>query len=498
MISAAVLSLQHTEAREMEDFASIMELRDPATGRFDGISTGEEITFVDHVSISYSFEDPPGFLRTRVYLGSTGASDSSPNLTYPGDLTGILKPGAKVRFTLVVLSSGEGNTSGQYLLADKEKMEVMEEGEGVEKIIQKDIIDVFGFKIHKEDLPDFLQSDWARFGLSIAIWIGIIAIAWFIFRLLLLFTKKTKTNMDHTIVRIVRLPFFLLIFVYGIIISLSQLDVPDYIIGMLDTLYRAIAIIIVTIVIIKLFKHVLLVYLGLMSKKTETQADDVLVPVFGKIMTVVIWIFASIMFLRTFGFDATALLGAAGIAGLVIAFAAQDTLSNFFAGIMILLDRPFKEGDWIDLDGSVYLVKHIGLRSTRLFSSWTNQVVTLPNSKMASLKFSNLTEPDVLGRKTVDFSVSYGSDIEKVMKIVDGVVRSNPGVVADDGHPVIIRFNDFGDSSLNWSVTFFVRDYNDQWAIASDIRKEIYRSFTREEIEIPFPQVDVHLKKNTA
>jgi small-conductance mechanosensitive channel len=110
--------------------------------------------------------------------------------------------------------------------------------------------------------------------------------------------------------------------------------------------------------------------------------------------------------------------------------------------------------------------------------------------------FSNLSEPDTFGRRTLKFGVSYTTDIEKMKKIVHDIVAAHPGVQCDDDHSIIVRFNDFGDSALNWAVTFFVKDYNDQWAIASDIRHEMYHRFAKEGIEIPFPQRVVHMMGN--
>lgn len=486
-----VVNVGGAEPAEYDDFASFMDTYVPSAGSFQGLNDGDEVRFIDTVSIADYNE---ASRNTMVWLVSTGGSIYSPNLTFPGDLSNDLLPGAKVEFIVTIMEVGTGNDTIHLIVANTVGITIIEEGEEGDTVIKRDEIDVFGvMKIKKDDLPDYLQSGWARFGIALAIWVVLIIILWFIFRLLLLMTKKTKIDIDHTLVSIVRIPFFLLMLLYGVIVSLSQLDVPDNVIGVLDLLYRALAVILIAIVAVKVFKRVIMVYLQMISRKTETEADDVLVPVMGKIITVVIWVIATITFFRIFGIDATALMGALGIAGLVIAFGAQDTLSNFFAGIMILLDRPYKEGDWIILDGSTYQVKDIGLRSTRLFSSWTNQMVTLPNSRMSNLTFSNLTEPNIYGRRTVEVSVSYDSDIDKVKEVVTDIVRTHPGVQHDDDHSIIFRFNKFGDSSLGFAVTFFVKDYNDQWAISSDIRDTIYRRFKKEGIEIPFPQRVIHM-----
>ncbi len=104
----------------------------------------------------------------------------------------------------------------------------------------------------------------------------------------------------------------------------------------------------------------------------------------------------------------------------------------------------------------------------------------------------------MLGRRTLKFSVGYDSDIEKVREVVEKITKAHPGILYDDDHSILVRFNDFGASALDWAVTFFVKDYNDQWAIASDLRKELIRQFRMEGIDIPFPQMVVHMEDGTS
>ena len=264
-------------------------------------------------------------------------------------------------------------------------------------------------------------------------------------------------------------------------------------IDILDKVYRAATVVVAAYISIKVFKRIILVYLKILSKKTDTQADDILAPFLGKVITVAIWIVAFVMFLKVFDVDITVFVAGMGIIGLVIAFAAQDTLSNFFAGIMILLDRPFKEGDIIMLDGDGYEVRHIGLRSTRLFHSISNQLVTIPNNKISDHLFSNLSEPDFKGRKTVEVGVGYDHDPKKVGALLIEIANSHPDSFVDKDHQPHYRFTTFGDSSLNFTLTFWVKNFNDQWRVASELRERIYSRFASEGIEIPFPQRVVHL-----
>ncbi|MEA3558244.1 MAG: mechanosensitive ion channel family protein [Candidatus Thermoplasmatota archaeon] len=480
---------------EFEDFKALLESHDESTGTYGDLSAGDTAVFEDLVEIS-TFADG----KRTIWLSSVGGGFGLPNLTLPDDevdgerqLDIYFKPGARIRFSLKIIEDGSGS---QILVPYIGGIEVIEEGKD-NGPIEKDEIEVFGIRIQQTFLPEDLRTPLVRFLIVFTVWALGTVLIWIILWIGLKFARKTKTDLDVKLLNIIRGPFFIILLLYGLLVSISQLELDQRIIDLLDLIYRAGTIIVVAYISIKIFKKVIMVYLMIISKKTETQADDVLVPVMGKIVTVLIWIVAGIYFMKVFGFDITVFLGAMGIIGLVIAFAAQDTLSNFFAGIMILLDRPFKEGDWLDLDGSVYQVKDIGLRSTRLFHSFSNQVVTIPNNRISDHMFSNLNEPDSYGRNTVKVGVSYGSDPVRIGGILMEIIRSHKDTFEDEDHATFYRFNDFGDSSLDFAITFWVKDFNDKWRVASEIRERIFERFEKEGIEIPFPQNVLHWGKGS-
>lgn len=494
LMATVFITIGDSSAQEVEfdDFKDLLDSYDGSTGIYGNLSSGDTAVFIDTVEIS-TYSDG---IRT-VWFTSTGGGFSLPNLTLPDDevngkrqLEEYFKPGARIRFSVKIIEDGSGR---QVLVPFIGGIEVIEEGKD-EGPIGRDEIEVFGMKIKQSLLPEELRTPVVRFLIVFTVWAACTLAIWFLLWVALKIANRTKTDLDAKLLNIIRGPFFIILLLYGLLISISQLELDQRVIDLLDLIYRAGSIIVIAYISIKVFKKVIMVYLRIVSAKTETQADDVLVPVFGKIITVLIWVIAGVYFLRVFGFDITVFLGAMGIAGLVIAFAAQDTLSNFFAGIMILLDRPFKEGDWIELEGSVYQVREIGLRSTRLFHSFTNQVVTLPNNRISDHMFSNLNEPDTRGRYTVKVGVSYGSDPKRVGALLLEIIRSHPDTFEDDDHTIFYRFGDFGDSALHFSVTFWVRDFNDKWRVASEIRERIFERFEKEGIEIPFPQRVVHWK----
>jgi small-conductance mechanosensitive channel len=173
----------------------------------------------------------------------------------------------------------------------------------------------------------------------------------------------------------------------------------------------------------------------------------------------------------------------------------QDTLANFFAGIHILTDRPFKVGDTILIDGDYCRVEKIGLRSTWLYNRFDHDIVIFPNKQIAADKIVNLTEPDQKFKVKAAVGVAYGSDLDLVQRIMIESIRKQPGVILDDpDREPFVRFQEFGDSSLNFKVTAWIHDIFDQWKIAHDTRLEINRRFEEEGIEIPFPQRVVHME----
>jgi small-conductance mechanosensitive channel len=486
MISSSPVTAQSLDDPiEFGDYQELMDEFNESTGRFGDIQTGSWVIFTDKVVYSKINADE----NTESYLNSTGGSMYSPHLVFLGpEIDDLLKKGAEIEFTVRIVEVLEGNISKQVIAPYNEGVKVIVEGS--EDGEEDPHIEVFGIR---RSIPEKWDTSWARFFIVLAIWTAGSIIIWLAFFLAIKLSKKTKTVFDEQVLGIVTAPVFVILLLYGLLISLSQFDMDKKLIDILDKVYWAATIILVAYISIKVFKRVILVYLKIMSKKTETQADDILAPFLGKVITVAIWIVAFVMFLKVFGIDITVFVAGMGIIGLVIAFAAQDTLSNFFAGIMILLDRPFKEGDIIMLDDSGYEVRHIGLRSTRLFHTISNRLVTIPNNKISDHLFANLNEPDFKGRKTVEVGVGYDHDPREIGNLLIEIANSHPDAYVDKDHQPHYRFQSFGDSSLNFTLTFWVKDFNDQWRVASELRERIYSRFASEGIEIPFPQRVVHM-----
>ena len=358
------------------------------------------------------------------------------------------------------------------------------------------------FGLFTNPLPEPLNNEWGVFLLTVLIWLIISLIVVFLLSpVIKSFTKKTKTEIDDIILRIIRTPVLILIFFYGVVNSLEIIEehLHSLLIDALFTLYSVVAVIIIFYVAYKLFKDILVYYSRQIAAKTATKVDDVLVPIIEKVGIMVLGLVALGYILGYLNIDLTIFVAGGVVVSMVIAFAAQETLSNFFSGIFILTDRPFKEKDTIILpDDDWYEVRHIGLRSTRLFRFKDASIVTIPNNKLANEKIANFTNPADQGRVMMTFNVGYGSDVAKVKEIIREVINRNPGIITDnDDLKPIVRFNAMSESSIDFFILIWVRDRDERFNIQDYLNTEIYRKFNEEGIEIPFPQRVVYLKEDS-
>lgn len=339
-----------------------------------------------------------------------------------------------------------------------------------------------------------LDNEWGVFTTTILVWLLIGIFTYFILDpFVKAFTSKTKTDLDDQILSIVKGPVFWLILTYGIVSSMEVLNFSWSIIHALDLLYSVTLIILFCWMGFKIFKDVLLSWGRKFAEKSETEIDDVLLPVFEKVGMIAIVVIAIIACLDLFGVDVTLLMAGMGVAGLVIAFAAQETLGNFISGMFLLTDRPFKVGDLILMDDGDYCrVEHIGLRSTKLYNTFHHDMIIVPNNKIANEKVVNLTQPDPKMKINLAINVDYKTDIKKAKDIILSVALTNKSVLTDDEHRPFVRLTDFEDSAIQLKMFAWVDNLDNQWRAAAEIREEILARFRAEGIEIPFPQQVVH------
>ncbi|CAM3008690.1 mechanosensitive ion channel domain-containing protein [Shewanella amazonensis] len=191
--------------------------------------------------------------------------------------------------------------------------------------------------------------------------------------------------------------------------------------------------------------------------------------------------------LSQLGFELGPLLAGFGIAGVIIGFALQDTLSNFASGMMILIYRPYDVGDLISAAGVTGRVSHMSLVSTTI-KTLDNQRLIIPNNKIWGDTINNITA-EHHRRVDMTFGISYADNVEHAEKILLDIVNSHPKVLKDPG--VTVRLHLLGESSVDFVVRPWVRP-DDYWEVYWDVTKAVKQRFDAEGITIPFPQRDVH------
>jgi small conductance mechanosensitive channel len=203
-------------------------------------------------------------------------------------------------------------------------------------------------------------------------------------------------------------------------------------------------------------------------------------------------LFGILIAISQLGVSLGPLLAGLGIAGFIIGFALQDSLSNFASGMMILMYRPFDVGDVVEATGVRGRVSHMSLVNTT-FKTLDNQVLVVPNNLIWQSVITNVTAQRTR-RIDLIFGISYGDDIENAEKVLHEIVEEHEAVL-DDPEP-IIKVHELGDSSVNFAVRPWVKT-GDYWDTYWDLTKAVKMRFDKEGISIPFPQRDVHVIENS-
>ncbi|MEO8843605.1 MAG: mechanosensitive ion channel domain-containing protein [Kofleriaceae bacterium] len=211
----------------------------------------------------------------------------------------------------------------------------------------------------------------------------------------------------------------------------------------------------------------------------------------NKITRYVIMLIGVFVALGTIGVNTSAIMAGGAVLLVGIGFGLQKLAENFISGLLLLLERPVRKGDFIDVGGILGTVEDIGLRATHVISR-DGVTMIVPNANLVTSIVINHSVPTNSKRITIQVGVAYDTDLDEAVKVLLGIAKDDP-VVLDDP-PTEIRHYGFGDSAIELNLIAWIPEARDELIVASRVRFAISRAFRAAKIEIPFPQRDVHLR----
>ncbi len=331
---------------------------------------------------------------------------------------------------------------------------------------------------------------------SVSLLVASVLVAWaaefIVCRALAAAAGKTRNRLDDQIVTHLRRPIFFSVLFYGISWAMEPLSLHGDAIYALHGILKTATVLIWGSVAFRVGGLVL----ESLSKVAQSHSllQQRTLPLFVMLLRGTTFAFAVYFLFLSWEIDVTAWLASAGIIGVVVGFAAQDTLGNLFTGIFIIADSQYRLGDFIVLeDGTRGKVTQIGFRSTRILT--LDEVeITIPNSVIGSAKVANeVGGPDVKQRISVPVSAAYGSDVDEIRRVllsstsgVDGICQTPPPTT---------RFLQFGASGLEFSLQVWISNASMRDIILDQLHERVYKGFADANIEIPYNKHDLYIKE---
>lgn len=296
-------------------------------------------------------------------------------------------------------------------------------------------------------------------------------------------TKKTKNNLDDIVFSVISGPLHFIVWGVGLYFALGMLDLNDSQNLCKDRIFVILGVLISAILLSRISNALVTEILKSKNKVDKTPK------VLNRLISVIVYVIATLMVLNVLGIEITPLIAALGVGGLAIGLALQDTLSNLFSGVYLASDKPISIGDYVKIGNEVEgYVEDIGWRTTKI-RTLPNNFIVVPNAKIAESTIMNSSYETEEQSVLLDCGVDYGSDLDKVEKVTIDVAtniqKTTEGAVKD--FEPFIRFHTFGKSNINFTIILRVKTFVDKYLIKHEMVKALKKRFDEEGIEISWP-----------
>ena len=312
-------------------------------------------------------------------------------------------------------------------------------------------------------------------------------------KIILKIAKRTKTEIDDLIVAKTNKPISFILILIGFRLAIIPHKIGQNVLNLAKHGISTLIILIITYIVISIFNILIINWGRRFAEKTESKVDDEIILLFQRFLRVVTSFIGLIFILNAWDVEVGPLLASLGIVGIAVAFALQSTLGNIFGGVSLIADRSITVDDFIRLeDGTEGTVIDIGMRSTKI-KSRDGDLIILPNGKLADSKIYNYHKPLPTTRVGVDFGVRYGSDVEKVRKIVLNELKGLKKALKEPIPQVL--FVEMSEYALKFRALFWVKSIEEKIEVKEDATAAIYNALNKNKIGIPFPTRTVYLKR---
>lgn len=314
-----------------------------------------------------------------------------------------------------------------------------------------------------------------------------------IFKLLLRFAAQSKVGFFHNVLSSFEKPLKLFFIFLGLFLALNYLSVMAPYRPVLGQLFRSL----IFILIGWGFYHLTdasSVLFNRLGQRLDLNLDKIMLPFLSKVSRVVIILLVLIIVLEEWDYEVSGFIAGLGLGGLAVSLAAQDTLKNFLAGLVIITEKPFTLGDWIETAEIEGVVEDISFRSTQV-RTFAHSLVTVPNSVLANQAITNWTR---MGKRRITFhlGVPYGTPRYKLQKCVERIRQYLENHPYLDQETLFVHFDRFGEKSMEIFLYFFTKTTNwAEWlAIKEEINYKIMEIFEEEKVDIAIPSQTIYLE----